>query len=170
MQFLIYSVFKCRADPGSARPGLKGICAFINQYNFYLPCLALFSWRLIKLSVQKPNLICLQQKMTVYCHFLYPPHDSGRVLWFHVGCPCVCPSVVHPSVPPFIFSFPDDNSSKYEWFWVDWAVKPQYKQTITKLSMFIDIVEIWFGIANWQLSSIFDRVICPRPISIFVSR
>ena len=21
------------------------------------------------------------------------PHDSGRVLWFHVGRPCVCPSV-----------------------------------------------------------------------------
>ena len=27
--------------------------------------------------------------------------------------------------------------------------------------MCIDIVEIWFGIANRQISSIFDRVICP---------
>ena len=26
--------------------------------------------------------------------------------------------------------------------------------------MCIDIVEIWFGIANGQISSIFDRVIC----------
>ena len=28
--------------------------------------------------------------------------------------------------------------------------------------MGIDIVEIWFGIANGQILSIFDRVICPR--------
>ena len=28
--------------------------------------------------------------------------------------------------------------------------------------MSIDIVEIWFGIANGQISSIFDGVICPR--------
>ena len=27
--------------------------------------------------------------------------------------------------------------------------------------MYIDILEIWFGIANGQMSSIFDRVICP---------
>ena len=27
--------------------------------------------------------------------------------------------------------------------------------------MCIDIFEIWFGIANGQISSIFDRVICP---------
>ena len=28
--------------------------------------------------------------------------------------------------------------------------------------MCIDIVEVWFGIANGQISSIFDRVICPH--------
>ena len=28
--------------------------------------------------------------------------------------------------------------------------------------MCIDILEIWFGIAHWQISSIFDRVICQR--------
>ena len=33
-----------------------------------------------------------------------------------------------------IFSFPDDNLSKYEWIFI-------------KLDMCIDIVEIWFGIA-----------------------
>ena len=27
--------------------------------------------------------------------------------------------------------------------------------------MCIDIVEIWFGIADWQILSILDRVICP---------
>ena len=39
------------------------------------------------------------------------------------------------------FSFPDDNLSQYQWIF-------------TKLGMCIDIVEIWFGIANWQISSI----------------
>ena len=42
-----------------------------------------------------------------------------------------------------IFSFPDDNMSKHQWIF-------------TKLGMCIDIVEIWFGIANGQISSIFD--------------
>ena len=128
--------------------------------------------------------------------FLY---DSGGVLWFHVGGPCVYPSVrqlyVRPSVFRFrmitwvniygfspnlvcalklwrsglgllmgefrqiltelsardtpIFSFPDDNLSKHQWIF-------------TKLGMCIDIVEIWFGIANGLISSNFDGVICPR--------
>ena len=55
-----------------------------------------------------------------------------------------------------IFSFPDDNLSKHPWIF-------------TKLGMCIDIVEIWFGIANGQISSIFDGVICPRHAHIFVS-
>ena len=42
--------------------------------------------------------------------FYTPPHNSGRVLWFHIGHPCVCPSV-RPSVvrSSVCFSFPDDN-------------------------------------------------------------
>ena len=55
-----------------------------------------------------------------------------------------------------IFSFPDDNLSKHQWIF-------------TKLDMCIDIVEIWFGIANGQISSIFYGVICPRHAHIFVS-
>ena len=36
---------------------------------------------------------------------LYLPHNSGGVLWFHVGRPCVRPSV-HPSViRPSVFRF-----------------------------------------------------------------
>ena len=54
-----------------------------------------------------------------------------------------------------IFSFPDDNLSKHQ-------------RTFTKLGMCIDIVEIWFGIANWQISSNFDGVICQRHAHIFV--
>ena len=38
-----------------------------------------------------------------------------------------------------IFSFLDDNLSKDQWIF-------------TKLGMFIDIVEIWFGIASGQIS------------------
>ena len=55
-----------------------------------------------------------------------------------------------------IFSFPDDNLSKHQWIF-------------TKLGMCIDIVEIWFGIANGQILSIFDEVICLRHAHIFVS-
>ena len=40
------------------------------------------------------------------------------------------------------FSFPDDNLSKHQWIFM-------------KLGMCIDIVEIWFGIATGQISSIF---------------
>ena len=64
----------------------------------------------------------------------------------------VCPSV-HPSI---CFSFPDDNLSKHQWI-------------VTKLGMCIDIVEIWFRIANEQISSIFDGVVCPRHAHILVS-
>ena len=54
-----------------------------------------------------------------------------------------------------IFSFPDDNLSKHQWIF-------------TKLGMCIDIIDIWFGIANGQISSIFDGVICHRDAHIFV--
>ena len=69
---------------------------------------------------------------------------------------------VHLSVRPshvrlsVCFSFPDDNLSKHQCIF-------------TKLGMCIDIVEIWFGIANGQISSNFYRVICPRHTHIFVS-
>ena len=89
--------------------------------------------------------------MVCTIHFYTPSHNSGGVLWFHVGHPCVRPSV-RPSVR---FLFPDDNLSKLQWIF-------------TKLGMCIDIVEIWFGIANGQILSIFDGVICPRQAHIFV--
>ena len=54
-----------------------------------------------------------------------------------------------------IFSFPDDNLSKRQWIF-------------TKLGMCIHIVKIWFGIANAQISTIFDGVFCPRHTHIFV--
>ena len=74
-------------------------------------------------------------------------------IWFHIGCPCVClsicPSVLQSSVHPFVrISFLDDNLSKHQWIF-------------TKLGMCIDIVEIWFEIADGQILSNFDGVICP---------
>ena len=49
----------------------------------------------------------------------------------------MCPSVR--------FSFPDDNLSKHQWIF-------------TRLGMYIAIVEIWFGIANGQISSNFTEL------------
>ena len=37
----------------------------------------------------------------------------------------------------------------------------KYQGILTKHGTCIDIVEIWFGIANGKISSIFDGVICP---------
>ena len=50
-----------------------------------------------------------------------------------------------------IFSFPDDNFSKYQWIF-------------TELGMCIDTEETWYGIADGQISSIFDSYLpatCP---------
>ena len=58
-------------------------------------------------------------------------------------CPYVRPYVCRTSVRPSVFSFPDDNLSSFKWIF-------------TKLGMCIDIMEIWFGVANGQISLIFD--------------
>ena len=55
-----------------------------------------------------------------------------------------------------IFSFPDENFSKCQWIF-------------TKLGMSIYTVKTWFGNGKGQILSIFDRVICPQHIHIFVS-
>ena len=39
------------------------------------------------------------------CTFYTPPHSGGGVLWFHVGRPCVRPSVRRTSVRPSVFRF-----------------------------------------------------------------
>ena len=65
----------------------------------------------------------------------------------------VCQSVVCPAIR---ILFSDDNLSKHQWIF-------------TKFGLCIDIVEIWFGIADGQISSDFDGVICPRHTHIFIS-
>ena len=49
----------------------------------------------------------------------------------------------------FVFKFHDSILKKSQCFF-------------TKFYRCIDFVEIWFEIANGQISSIFDRVTCPR--------
>ena len=90
-----------------------------------------------------------------YCclYFFYTwPHDSGGVLWFHIGRPCVhvsiCLSVVCLTYNLSVrFLFLDDNLNKDQWIFA-------------KLGMWIDIVEIGFGIANGQISSFSYGVTC----------
>ena len=99
---------------------------------------------------------CVTLHIINFITFYTPPHYCvagyyGFMLDVRVS---VRPSYVGPSVR---FSFPDDNLSKYQWIF-------------TKLGMCIDIVEIWFGIANGQISANFYGVICPRHAHIFVSR
>ena len=48
-----------------------------------------------------------------------------------------------------IFSFPNNYLCKCQGI-------------VTKLGTCIDIKEIWFGIANGQISSMFERVICQQ--------
>ena len=56
------------------------------------------------------------------------------VLWYRIGRLCVCPFSISRSV----FSFLNDNLSECQWIF-------------TKLGMCIDIVKIWFRIANGRL-------------------
>ena len=82
---------------------------------------------------------------------------SPSVCGGYYGFTLVVRESVRLSIRPSLrFSFPDDNLSKHQWIF-------------TKLGMCIHIVEIWFGIANGQISSIFDGVICLRHAHILVS-
>ena len=65
--------------------------------------------------------------------------DTYMVSCWSSLCPSICPTSVRIS----IFLFPDDNLSRFQWIFY-------------KLVVCIDIVEIWFGIATGQISSIFD--------------
>ena len=45
---------------------------------------------------------------------------------------------------------------------ISFLMTSKHQLIFTKLGVCIDVVEIYFGIANGQILSIFDRVICPR--------
>ena len=80
--------------------------------------------------------------MAGYCCFMLVVCVS-----IHLSILVVLLSVCDTSVLPSIFLFLDDNLNKCQWIF-------------TKLSMYVDIVEIWFVIADGQISLILDRVIC----------
>ena len=97
--------------------------------------------------------------MAGYYGFMLVVHEFGPLsVRMSLSVTLVIRESVRPFVHPSIrFSFPDDNLSKHQWIF-------------TKLGLCIDIVEIWFGIANGQISSIFDGVVCLRHAHILVSR
>ena len=94
----IYIVCKGRVYPGSARKGL----------NFYGKKQSLNASLLQNSTQVLPSYFfshSLWFLLTQIEHFYTLPHNSGMVLWFHIGCSCVRPS---------IFLFTDDNLSKYQ--------------------------------------------------------
>ena len=138
--------------------------------------------------------------LTIDSLFYTPPHDSGGVLWFRVGRPCVRPPVSQSYVRPSVFRFrmitwvningflpnlvcalilwrSGLELGKFRQIWTEVFARdmpifsfPEDKEyrlikcqgILTKLGTCIDMEEIWFGIADGQISSMFDRVICPR--------
>ena len=92
-----------------------------------------------------------------FFHFYTVPCNSGRVLWFHVGCSCVCLSVPLLYVRPSVRLY-------FHFRMITWV---NINGFFTKLSICINIVEIRFGIANVQISSVSDRDIRPRHFSNF---
>ena len=80
-------------------------------------------------------------KITLFlpCHMIVAGYYSFMLaVYVSIHQSVVCPSVS---------LFQGDNLNKYQWIFI-------------KLGMFSDIMEIPFGIANGQISLIFDRVIC----------
>ena len=99
---------------------------------------------------------CSLPMVLSFTPFYIPPHDSGGVLWYHVGCWCVRPSIHLSYIRPYFcfwtipwvnvsgFSpnsafalilyrsdlglLPDDNFSKYELIF-------------TQLGVYVDIVK-----------------------------
>ena len=92
------------------------------------------------------------------CFYTLPP-NSGRVLWFNAGHPCVSLSILCPSVcgTSVVLSVICPSICSYFHFR---TITSKCQWIFTKLGMCIDIVEIWFGIASKQISSVFDRIIC----------
>ena len=88
-----------------------------------------------------------------FIYFFIPYH---RIVEGYDGimliiCVSVSLSVFRQSVRLSIFSFMDDSLSKFQWIF-------------TKLGMPIDIVKVWFGVVDGQISSIFDSCLsetCP---------
>ena len=104
-------------------------------------CFRMITW--VNIDGFSPNLVCAL--------ILW---RSGLELLMCKFCQ-ICTELSAWDMP--IFLFPDDDLCKHQLIF-------------TKHGMCIDIVEIWFGLANGQISSNFDGVICPRHAHILVFR
>ena len=136
---MICGLEHCPVANGHAGDGFFGIPFLIFVCNFFRTTF------LIEATRHTPifgSAICMSGpeflKKMVYNTFLYPATQYGRGIMVS-SWTSVCLSVRPSSVR---FSFPEENLSKHQWIF-------------TKLGMCIDIVEIWFGIANGQISSNF---------------
>ena len=149
------------------------LCVFCVHQFFFFFFFFLIVAMLIKLGIngkllysisQAAKMNMLYMAVSLKCVIVNPrpfiytlPHNSDGVLWFHIGCPCVNPSIQLSYIHLSIFLFPDDNLNKYEWI-------VKYQWILTKLGRCIDTVEVWFGIANGQILSIFNRVVSHHTI------
>ena len=77
------------------------------------------------------------------------PQDSSGVLWYHVGCLCICQFDCHTSVHPY-FCFQVKT----------WVMSMDFHQICQNWCVHW-YVEIWFGIANGQILSIFWQSYLP---------
>ena len=105
--------------------------------------------------------------------FLFPDNNLSKCQWIFTKL-CMCINIIKRSALGLLMGkfqqfwkelsihnmsillFPDNNLSWFQWIF-------------TKLGICFGIAEIWFGIANGQILSAYDRVICPRHIHILVS-
>ena len=85
-------------------------------------------------------------RLFIPCHTIVVAHYGITLVIPLSVCLSVHPVVVCLSARPY-FHFQIINMSKCQWIF-------------TKLDMCIDIVEIWFGIANLQSSLFLDKVVC----------
>ena len=108
---------------------------FINFWQSYLPMTQLyFHFLTVNLVINRflPNLVCA---LILWSSAL------GLLLGkFHQFLTVIC-------LQNISIYFLENNLSKFLWIF-------------TKFDMCIDSVEIWFGIAHWQIASIFGRVTC----------
>ena len=113
----------------------------------------------------KDNLLVFRWELIVLlllqiCFFIPAPHNSGGVLWFHVGRPwvrpSVHPSVCHTSVRPSVFRFR----------MITWV---NINEISPNLVCALFLWRSGLGLLMGKFSSIFDGVICPRHANIFVS-
>ena len=91
--------------------------------------------------------VCLSISPSIFL-FRYSPNSvCALILWrsgFGLLVGEFCKLLIELSAATQqCFLFPDDNLSKYQWIF-------------TKFAMCIYLVESWFGIANGQISLIFD--------------